>query len=420
MPKSRPRVLGFILAGGEGRRLQPLTNDRAKPAVPFGGKYRLVDFVLSNLVNSKIYSIYVLVQFKSQSLIEHLASGWQFGGLLPEQFISPVPAQMQRGQTWYQGSADAIYQNLNLIENFRPDMVAVFGADHIYRMDIGLMIDQHLEREAQVSIASIRVPRAEAAGLGIVQVGQQGRVTRFLEKPEEPPEMPDMPGFCLASMGNYLFDTDTLVETLRSQAEAHAEEGHDFGRHVIPENLENLRIFAYDFSENRLSGEPSDKALYWRDVGTLDSYFEANMDLRDTDPDLNLYNLRWPIRSVQAPFPPAKFVFDEVGRRGQATQSIIGEGCIISGASVVNSVFGRSVFVHSFAQVEDSVLMDNVRVRRHARIRRAIIDKNVEVPEGDRIGYDLEMDRERFTVTDSGIVVIPKDTIIRPIETAAE
>ncbi|MBU6281788.1 glucose-1-phosphate adenylyltransferase [bacterium] len=416
MPKSRPRVLGIVLAGGEGRRLQPLTNDRAKPAVPFGGKYRLIDFVLSNFVNSKIYSIYVLVQFKSQSLIEHLAAGWQFGGLLPEQFISPVPAQMRHGQTWYQGTADAIYQNLNLIENFRPDLVAVFGADHIYRMDLGLMIDQHLEREAEVSIASIRVPKAEAGGLGIVEVGQQGRVTRFLEKPGDPPEMPDMPGFCLASMGNYLFDADTLVDILRSQAAAHAEEGHDFGRHVIPENLGALRIFAYDFSENRLPGEPPDKALYWRDVGTLDSYFAAHMDLRDTDPALNLYNLRWPIRSVQAPFPPAKFVFDEVGRRGQATQSIIGEGSIISGASVLNSVFGRSVFVHSFAQIEDSVLMDNVRVRRHARIRRAIIDKNVEIPEGYRIGYDLDRDRELFTVSDSGIVVIPKDTVIRPSE----
>ena len=412
MPNSSPRILGIILAGGEGRRLQPLTNDRAKPAVPFGGKYRLIDFVLSNFVNSKIYSIYVLVQFKSQSLIEHLAAGWQFGSLLPEQFISPVPAQMQRGQTWYQGTADAIYQNLNLIENYRPDIVAVFGADHIYRMDIGRMVDQHLEREAQVSIASLRVPVAEAGRLGVVQVGEQGRVIGFLEKPEVPPEIPGLPGFCLASMGNYLFDAGALVEILRSQAEAHADEGHDFGRPVIPENLKRLRIFAYDFAENRLPGEPADKALYWRDVGTLEAYYDANMDLRDIDPALNLYNLRWPLRSAQAAFPPAKFVFDEVGRRGQATHSIVGEGCIISGSTIVNSVLGRSVFVHSFAQVEDAVLFDGVRVRRHAKIRRAIIDKNVQVPEGERIGYDLERDRERFHVTDSGIVVIPKNTVI--------
>lgn len=412
MAAARPRILGMIMAGGEGRRLQPLTNERAKPAVPFGGKYRLVDFVLSNFVNSGIYSIYVLVQFRSQSLIEHLAAGWQFGGLLPEQFISPVPAQMRLGANWYQGTADAIYQNLNLIENFRPDLVAVFGADHIYRMDIGRMVDFHLATGAQVSLASLRVPREQATGLGILRVEPGGRIVDFVEKPADPPEMPGRPGECLASMGNYIFDAHLLLDILRTQGLAHADEGHDFGRHVIPENLAQLRIMAYDFADNRLPDEPADKSLYWRDVGTLDSYYEANMDLRDTDPSLNLYNRRWPIRTAQGASPPAKFVFDEVGRRGQAVHSIVGEGCIVSGGSVMNSVLGRGVFVHSFAQIEDAILLDGVRVRRHARVRRAIVDKNVEIPEGERIGYDLERDRQRFTVTESGLVVIPKNAVL--------
>jgi glucose-1-phosphate adenylyltransferase len=397
----------MIMAGGEGQRLQPLTRDRAKPAVPFGGKYRVVDFVLSNFVNSGIFSIYVLVQFKSQSLIEHLKTGWQFGGLLANQFITPVPAQMQRGKSWYQGTADAIYQNLNLIEAYAPDVVAVFGADHIYRMDIRQMIDFHVHNRAQMTVATIPIPIDEAEGLGVLEVERDGRVTAFHEKPKTPVEIPDRPGYCLGSMGNYLFDASVLVETLARLAKVQPS-ATDFGRHVIPMHLRDLRTYAYDFSTNRLPGEPEGKPNYWRDVGTLDSYYEANMDLRMPDPALNLYNRQWPLRAAELPDPPAKFVFDEDGRRGLALNSLVSAGCIVSGASVINSVLGRNVFVHSFADVKDSVIMDGCRIRRHARVRRAIIDKNVEIPEGELIGYDLERDRQRYTVSESGIVVIPK------------
>ncbi|MFN8603621.1 MAG: glucose-1-phosphate adenylyltransferase [Burkholderiaceae bacterium] len=412
MPGSSRRVLGMIMAGGEGTRLFPLTRDRAKPAVPFGGKYRLIDFVLSNFVNSGIFSIYVMVQFKSQSLIEHLAAGWKFGGLIAEHFISPVPAQMQHGQTWYKGTADAIYQNLNLIENYQPDLVAVFGADHIYRMDISQMADFHRERGALVTVATLPVPRHEASSFGIVHVEGDGLVADFVEKPSDPPEMPDRPGYSLASMGNYIFDADFLMTALKELADSEGG-GTDFGKHIIPAHLHNRRTYAYDFATNRLPGEPEGKPTYWRDVGTLDSFYEANMDLRSPDPALNLYNQSWPLRTAETPNPPAKFVFDEIGRRGQAVQSVVSEGCIVSGGSVRNSVLGKNVFVHSFAEVEDAVIMDGCRIRRHAKVRRAIIDKYVEIPEGERIGYDLELDRQRFTVTESGIVVIPKQP--RPV-----
>jgi glucose-1-phosphate adenylyltransferase len=402
------RILGMIMAGGEGTRLQPLTRDRAKPAVPFGGKYRLIDFVLSNFVNSGIFSVYVMVQFKSQSLIEHLASGWKFGGLISEHFVSPVPAQMRHGQTWYKGTADAIYQNLNLIENYAPDLVAVFGADHIYRMDVCQMADFHRQREAQVTVATLPVPREEASSFGIVDVGAGGVVTGFYEKPEDPVEMADRPGYCLASMGNYIFDAAFLMRVLLEHADREPGDS-DFGKHIIPAHLAEGRTYAYDFATNRLPGEPEGKPTYWRDVGTLDAFYEANMDLRSPDPALNLYNAHWPVRTAEAPNPPAKFVFAEDFRRGQAVQSVVSEGCIVSGGSVSNSVLGRNVFVHSFAQVEDSVIMDGCRIRRHAKVRRAIIDKYVEVPEGETIGYDLERDRQRYTVTESGLVVIPKE-----------
>ena len=396
------------MAGGQGTRLHPLTRDRAKPAVPFGGKYRIIDFVLSSLVNSGIYAIYILVQWRSQSLIEHLKDGWQFGGMLPDHFVIPVPAQMRLGETWYQGTADAIFQNLNLMDDFQPDLVAVFGADHIYRMDIQQMIDFHLDRKAAVSVATLPVPLDEANQFGVLEVDSGLRVVGFQEKPQrDPSPLPGAPGKCLASMGNYLFNPDVLREALIEDSTS-ASSRHDFGHDLIPSLIERVPVYAYNFMTNRIRGDSEVNLSYWRDVGTLDAYFDANMDLRDARPHLNLYNPHWPLRTAYYDQPPAKFVFDENGRRGQALHSVISEGCIVSGGTVRNSVLGRSVFVHSYSHIEDSVVMDHSEIGRHARIRRAIIDKYVYVPDGEEIGYDLERDRQRFFVTESGLVVIPK------------
>lgn len=403
----KTKILGIVMAGGEGTRLQPLTRDRAKPAVPFGGKYRIIDFVLSNFINSEIYAIHVLVQFKSQSLIEHLQAGWRFSGFpTHEYFISTVPAQMRTGQTWYQGTADAVYQNLHLIHNFKPDIVAVFGADHIYRMDIRQMVEFHLNQDAQVTVAAFPVPVEEASAFGIIEVDKQGQVTGFEEKPARPRPMPDDPQHCLVSMGNYLFATPVLIDLLEKNA--HQGTGHDFGRDILPHVVDQMPVYAYDFRRNHLAAEPVDQPIYWRDVGTLDAYYEASMDLRDIRPMLNLYNPNWPIRTVTSFQAPAKFAFDEDGRRGLAIQSVVSEGSIVSGATVVNSILGRGVFVHSYSLVEWSVIMDNCHIHRHARVRRAIIDKNVHVPEWESVGFDLERDRQRFHVTDGGVVVIPK------------
>ncbi len=395
------------MAGGQGTRLHPLTRDRAKPAVPFGGKYRIIDFVLSNFINSGIYAIYVLVQWRSQSLIEHLKDGWQFGGMLPNHFVIPVPAQMRMGETWYQGTADAIFQNLNLIDDTKPDLVAVFGADHIYRMDIQQMIEFHMDRKAAVTVATLPVAVDEANQFGIVQVDSGLRVSSFVEKPDNPPQMPGAPGRSLASMGNYLFNPQVLREALIEDS-IKENSNHDFGRDLLPALINRVPVYAYNFMTNRIRGDSELNLSYWRDVGTLDAYFEANMDLRDARPHLNLYNPLWPLRTAYFDQPPAKFVFDENGRRGLALHSVISEGCIVSGGAIRNSVLGRSVFVHSYSLVEDSVIMDYAEIGRHVKIRRAIIDKNVYVPEGEEIGYDLERDRQRFFVTDSGLVVIPK------------
>jgi glucose-1-phosphate adenylyltransferase len=402
----RLRTLGIVLAGGKGTRLFPLTRERAKPAVPFGGKYRIIDFVLSNFINSGIYSIYVLTQFRSQSLLQHLSEGWQFGGLLKTQFLIPVPAQMRSpDETWYQGTADALYQNINLVEQSDPHVVAIFGGDHIYRMNIASMIDFHVQRSAEVTVAAIPVERKLAAEFGVIETAADGHITAFHEKNPDAPTIPGDAERVYASMGNYVFSTRMLLRLLHDDA-ADESSGHDFGHDILPKLAGKAEIFAYDFQTSRIPGEPADSMPYWRDVGTIDSYYEANMDLRSVTPVLNLYNREWPVRTTAYPDPPAKFTFDEENRRGQAIDSIVSGGCLLSGGVVRNSVLGRSVRVHAGALVEDCVILDNCDIGRRSKIRRAILDKNVRVPEDAVIGYDLERDRLNHHVTESGIVVI--------------
>ncbi len=400
------RVLAMVLAGGRGSRLYPLTKNRAKPAVPFGGKYRIVDFVLSNLINSGVYSTYVLTQFKSQSLLQHLRDGWQFGSLLPSQFIIPVPAQMRsQEETWYRGTADAIYQNIDLVSQAKPDLVLVFSADHVYRMNIREMIEAHNEKAADVTIAVIPMNKSLASEFGVIEAAEDGRITGFHEKQNDPPTIPGDPERVYASMGNYVFACEVLLRELEADA-SREESGHDFGKDVLPCLVRRANVYAYDFQTNRIPGDPPHQLPYWRDAGTIDAYYEANMDLRAISPALNLYNRQWPLRSASRPDPPAKFVFDNEGRRGHAIDSIVSSGCILSGGLVRNSVLGRGVVVHSGAVVEDSILMDNCDIGRRAKVRRAILDKNARVPPDETVGYNHDKDRTAHFVTQSGIVVV--------------
>jgi glucose-1-phosphate adenylyltransferase len=402
----RLRVLGIVLAGGKGTRLYPLTKERAKPAVPFGGKYRIVDFVLSNFINSGIYSIYVLTQFKSQSLLQHLSEGWQFGSLLKNQFIIPVPAQMRTPEeTWYQGTADAIYQNINLIEQADPHVVAIFGADHIYRMNVTNMIDFHEQKRAHVTVAAIPVSRSLASEFGVIETAPDGRIIGFHEKNANAPSIPGDPDRVFASMGNYIFSTRSLLRELYDDA-ANPASKHDFGRDILPSLVGRGEMFAYDFQTNQIPGEPAGAPVYWRDVGTIDAYYEANIDLRSVSPALNLYNREWPLRTASYPDAPAKFTFDDEDRRGQAIDSIVSGACILSGGTVRNSVLFRGVKVHSGALIEDSVILDSCDVGRRAKVRRAILDKNVRIPADAEIGYNLDHDRRYHHVTESGIVVV--------------
>jgi glucose-1-phosphate adenylyltransferase len=404
------RVLAFVLAGGKGTRLYPLTKERAKPAVPFGGRYRIVDFVLSNLVNSGIYSIYVLIQYKSQSLLQHLREGWEVSGLLKNNFIIPVPAQMRSAQEdWYRGTADAIYQNINLIEQADPHVVVIFGADHIYRMNIRQMIEFHVEKRSGVTVAAIPVQRELASEFGVIETTPEGNIIGFHEKRRDAPTMPDDPSRVYASMGNYIFSTDLLLRELYADGE-NPESSHDFGKDILPSLIGRADMYAYDFQTNIIPGDPIGSPQYWRDVGTLDAYYEASMDLRAVSPELNLYNRQWPLRTAGYYDAPAKFVFDEEGRRGMAIDSIIAGSSIVSGGVVRGSVLGRGVRVHTAAVVEDSVIFDNCDIGRRARVRRAILDKNVKIPEGAEIGYNLEKDRKKYHVTESGIVVVEGHT----------
>ena len=404
---SHLKVLGIVLAGGKGTRLYPLTRERAKPAVPFGGKYRIIDFVLSNFVNSGSHSIYVLTQFLSQSLLQHLSEGWQVGGLLKSHFIINVPAQMRsENESWYRGTADAIYQNMNLIEQSDPHLVAIFGADHIYRMNVAAMIDFHRAKRADVTVAAIPVARSHAHEFGVIEVNEEGRIVAFHEKNPNAPTMPGDPHRVYASMGNYIFSTPTLLELLTADAKTPGSH-HDFGKDILPRLAGKAPMYAYNFESNRIPGEVEDSVPYWRDVGTIEAYYEANMDLNYVKPDLNLYNREWPVRSTSYPDPPAKFVFEEEGRRGEALDSIVSGGCILSGGLVRKSILGRGVRVHAGAEVEGCVIMDDCDIGRRAKLRRAILDKNIGIPEDTTIGYDLEADRARgWHVTESGIVVI--------------
>ncbi len=407
-----PNVFGIVLAGGEGKRLMPLTADRAKPAVPFGGNYRLIDFALSNLVNGGFRQIVVLTQYKSHSLDRHITITWRLSPLLGN-YVTPVPAQMRRGPHWFSGSADAIYQNLNLLNDERPDYVAVFGADNIYRMDPRQMLDQHIETGASVSVAALRAPLAQADQFGVIEAAADGHtISAFREKPKDAVGLPDAPDQVYASMGNYLFTTDALIEAVTSDA-GESESSHDMGGNIVPMLVGSGAAHVYDFSRNVVPGESERDHGYWRDVGTIDAYFDSHMDLVSVDPVFNLYNHEWPILSWHDPLPPAKFVFDEDGRRGHALDSMVCAGVVISGARARRSVLSPGVHLHSYAEVEDSVLMQGVDVGRSAVVRRAILDKNVRVEPGASVGVDHEVDRERgFTVSDGGVTVVGKGKVV--------
>jgi glucose-1-phosphate adenylyltransferase len=403
-----PKLLAMILAGGAGTRLEPLTRERAKPAVPFGGRYRIIDFALSNFANSGVLKMKVLTQYKSDSLNKHLSRAWRMSAFLGH-YVETVPAQMRTGVDWYKGSADAIYQNLNIITDEEPDHIFVFGADHVYRMDVRQMLNFHIERKAECTVAAIPVPIEQGREFGIIDVGPNGEMRNFLEKPKEPPPMPGNPKMCLASMGNYLFTTDALVREIVRDA-ANEPSAHDFGKSIITEMFKRSRVFVYDFAQNVVPGQGPKELGYWRDVGNVDTYFQSNLDLVDVDPTFNLYNDRWPIYTENQNYPPAKFVFADVENKrvGHATDSLVSEGCIISGGHVHRSILSPKVRINSYSEVSECILFENVQIGRRSRIRRAIIDKNVEVPPGTTIGYDPEEDRQRFHVTESGVVVIPK------------
>jgi glucose-1-phosphate adenylyltransferase len=395
------KVLAMVLAGGRGERLYPLTRDRAKPAVPFGAIYRIIDFTLSNCIHSEIRRIYALTQYKSTSLHRHIQFGWNILSASLGEFIEAIPAQQRIDEHWYQGTADAIFQNIYTIQQERPDLILILSGDHIYKMDYRKMIDFHVENKADLTVGAIRMDRRLSREFGVIQVNEDWQIIGFEEKPEEPKTIPGDPEGILASMGIYVFPTEILVRRLIE--DARSDSTHDFGKDIIPAMIKKDRVFAFDFRKGDRGGMG-----YWRDVGTIEAYFEANMDLVSVTPQLNLYDPQWPIFTYQSSDPPAKTVLEEEGRMGTAINSILSNGCIISGGSVKRSVLSPRVVVHSYAEVEDSILLEGVDVGRHAKIRRTIIDKDVQIPPKTEIGYDLDEDAKRFTVTESGLVVVPK------------
>jgi len=404
--RNDPHVLGIVLAGGEGKRLMPLTADRAKPAVPFGGAYRLIDFVLSNMVNAGYQRICVLTQYKSHSLDRHITTTWRMSSVVGD-YITAVPAQQRLGPRWFTGSADAIFQSLNLVYDERPDIVLVFGADNVYRMDPRQMVRQHVESGAGVTVAGIRMPRSEASAFGIIETADDGRkINAFLEKPEDPPGIPGSPDESYVSMGNYCFSTDVLIDALKQDA-ADEDSVHDMGGNIIPMMTEQGLAQVYDFADNEVPGANDRDRGYWRDVGTIDAYHDAHMDLVNVEPVFNLYNRQWPILGHLPPLPPAKFVLS-----GNAHDSMVGAGSIIAGAHVRDSVLSFDVRIDEGTYIEGSVVMPGTRIGKGAVIRRAVIDKYCIVPDGAQIGVDLEEDRKRFTISDNGIVVIGKGITI--------
>jgi glucose-1-phosphate adenylyltransferase len=412
----RDDVLVIVLAGGAGERLFPLTKERAKPAVYFGGPYRIIDFVLSNCVNSHLRRIFIATQYKSLSLNRHLRQGWSIMSEELDEFIEILPPQKRTGEHWYLGTADAVYQNLYSIEREAPRYVVVLAGDHVYKMDYQRMLAFHIERQAAVTLATIEVPVADGPRFGIVAVDTEDRVIGFLEKPADPPPLPGFPDLALASMGIYVFDMDVLTRALVEDA-ARADSRHDFGRNIIPDLIHAGRVLSYQFYD-----ENKKAAKYWRDIGTIDAYYDANMDLCHVNPDFNLYDPEWPLRTYMPQAPPAKFVFgDASGRMGTAIDSVVSNGCIVSGSRIVGSVLCPNVRVHSFATIEQSILMPGVRVGRHARVRRAIIDRDVLIPRGALIGFNPEEDARRHTVSEGGVVVVTVDDepLVGPISDEA-
>ena len=402
------RIVAMVLAGGKGERLYPLTQDRAKPAVPFGGIYRIIDFTLSNCLNSGIRRVNLLTQYKSLSLNRHVMQGWNIFNPHLDEFINLIPAQQRVGEDWYLGTADAIYQNVYVLQQDRPDLILILSGDHIYKMNYMEMVAYHLEKGADLTAAVIEMDKNLSRQFGVLQVGEEYRIIGFEEKPEVPKTIPGHPDLILANMGVYVFNTEALVRRVIEDAKDPASQ-HDFGKNVIPAMVNHDRVYAYSFRD-----ENKKQAKYWRDIGTLDAYYEASMDLVTVDPQFNLYDTQWPIRTYYPPLPPAKTVFEEygTGRVGMAYDSIVSSGCIISGGRVYRSILSPSVRIHSYSEVRDSILMEGVEIGRRARVKRAIIDKGVRVPEGHQIGFHPGEDAKKFTVTESGLVVIPKGTIL--------